>query len=112
MVKARGVKLVMSQREQAIGFKKRRVARHGLVQQIDGLQGVRLLRVSQNIIGARIELESSDIARRRLFDGGLFAGRKFCLQLVGDSLSDLALNGEHIREIAVISLSPQMPVGA
>ena len=38
MVKFKEVKLVMSKGERAIGFEKRWIARHSLVQQIDSLQ--------------------------------------------------------------------------
>src|SRR5438477_385874 len=36
--------------------------------------------------------------------------RKLCLELVSNRLCDLALNGEDIREIAIVSLRPKMRV--
>jgi hypothetical protein len=53
-----------------------------------------------------VEIERDDVAGRRLFDCVLFSWRKFGLQLVGNCLGDLTLNSEHVREIAVIGLSP------
>src|SRR5437764_3728406 len=64
MVKAKEVKLVMSPCEDAIGLKKRWIARYRLVQQIDCRQRVRAPAKAQpnDIIGARIELESDEIS--------------------------------------------------
>ena len=39
-----------------------------------------------------------------------FHWRKFCLQLVGDRLRDLALNHENVCQITIVSLRPQMRV--
>ena len=64
MVKAKEVKLVMNPGERAIGFEKRWIARHSLVQQIDCLQRVRAPAKARpnDIIGARIEIESDEIS--------------------------------------------------
>src|SRR5262245_62660357 len=64
------------------------------------------------MFGEGVEIEGADVARRGTFDGVLFNWREFGLQLVRDGLCDLALNREHIRKVAIISLPPQMPVGA
>ena len=47
-----------------------------------------------------------------LLDCLLFMWRKFGLQLVGNRLRDLALNGKDVRQFAVISLRPEVPIGA
>src|SRR6266536_1544061 len=109
MVDAKKIKRVMSEGELAIGIEKGWITRDSLVQQIDRLEGIRFpdrRRPQHNIFGARVEIERADIARRVTFDGVLFTWRKFCLQLISNRLCDLALNGEHVRQIAVISLGP------
>src|SRR6266481_3565907 len=109
MVVAKKIKRVMSEGELAIGIEKRWITRNSLGQQIDRLEGIRFpdrACPQQNIFGARVEIERADVARRGKFDGVLFPRRKLCLQLVGDRLCDLTLNGEHVRQVAVISLSP------
>jgi hypothetical protein len=45
-----------------------------------------------------------------LFDGFLFVRRKLGLQLVGNGLGDLALNGEDIGQIAIVGLGPEMRI--
>src|SRR5438034_11681051 len=64
MVKAKKVNLIMNPGERAIGFEKRRIPRYCLVQQIDCPQRVRAPAKAQpnDIIGARIELESDEIS--------------------------------------------------
>ena len=41
-----------------------------------------------------------------------FTWRKLRLQLVGNGLGDLALDGEDIRQIAIVGLRPQVYVSA
>jgi hypothetical protein len=47
-----------------------------------------------------------------LLDRILLRGRELRLQLVGDGFGDLALNGEDIGQIAIVSLRPEMSVVA
>src|SRR6266404_4592323 len=103
MVDAKEVKPTMNAGELAIGIQKRWITRDSLVQQIDCLE---LFVFPQKNFGARVKIERADVARRGTFDGVLFAWRKFCLQLFGNRLRDLALNRKHVRQIAVISLPP------
>src|SRR5207247_8460481 len=109
MVEAVKIKRVMSVGELTIRIEKRWITRHSLVQQIDRLEAIRFLPGAyrqKNIFGARVKIERADVARRRTLDCLLFTRRKFGLQLVRDRLRDLALDGEHVREIAVIRLPP------
>src|SRR6266849_4912389 len=106
MVETKKVKRVMSVGELAICLEKRWIMRDSLVQQIDRLQkiGSRITakdRCKKKIIGARVEIERADITRRGALDGALFGWGKFCLQLVGDRLCDLALNSEYVGKIAI-----------
>src|SRR5262245_8238261 len=108
MVKAKEVKPTMNIGKLAIRIEKRWIMRDSPVQQIDCLEVFRCrgrLRVQENF-GTRVKIERADIARRRTFDCVFLAWRKFGLQLIGNRLRDLALNGEHVRQIAVISLPP------
>src|SRR4030095_17149362 len=108
MVDAKEVKPIVSLGELAICIEKRWIMRDSLVQQIDCLElfccpGRR--RLEKNF-AARVKIERADVGRRGAFDGVLFAWRKLGLQLFGNRARDLALNREHVRQIAVISLGP------
>src|SRR5262245_53133467 len=46
------------------------------------------------------------------FNGALFLWRKVCLQLVGYCFCDLVLDSEHVRQIAIITLGPQILIAA
>src|SRR6266700_7503176 len=113
MVEAIKIKRVMSVGELEIRIKKRWITSDSLVQQIDRLEAIRFPPGAyrrKNIFGARVEIERADVTRRRTLDCLLFTRRKFRLQLIGNRLCDLALNGEHVRKIAVIGLSPYVSV--
>src|SRR6266481_8704644 len=115
MVEAVKIKRVMSVGELAIRIEKRWITRDSLVQQIDRLEAIRFPPGAyrrKNIFGARVEIERADVARRRTLDCVLFARRKFRLQLICDCFCNLALNSEYVCQIAVISLSPYVPVRA
>src|SRR6266480_3128719 len=113
MVKAKEVKLVVNQGEPAIGFEKRRITRHCLVQQIDCLQRIRHPPGnSPNIIGARIELESDEISGGLLLNSQSLRSCDFGVQSFGDFLRDLALDGKQIVQIAVELLGPDVRVRA
>src|SRR5437588_12817861 len=99
MVDGNEVKPTMSAGKLAMGIEKRWITRDSLGEQIARLEVIRFL-------GARVKIERADVGRRGTFDGVLFAWRKVGLQLFGNRLRDLALNREHVRQIAVISLPP------
>src|SRR4030095_10530619 len=110
MVESKPIKLAMSQGEQAMCLEKRWITRYSPIQQIDSLQQSRSRSTAKpcqkKIIGARIKIESRDVARRGAFDCVLFTWRKLGLKLLGNRLCNFALNREHVGKIAVISLSP------
>src|SRR5919198_5841684 len=102
MVVAKVVKAVMRLSQLAISFEKRRIMRDSLVQQIGRLKQFGFPGTAETcqkkIFGARVEIESSDVARRRTFDCIHFTWRKLGLKLPGNRFRDLALNREHIRK--------------
>src|SRR4029453_283707 len=116
MVKAKPIKLAMSQGEQTICLEKRCITRYSLIQQIDSLQQSRSRSTAKpcqkKIIGARIKIESRNVARRGAFDCVLFTWRKLGLKLLGNRLCNFALNGKNGRQIAVIIFSPSSSVVA
>ena len=108
---AQEVKLVMNYRELAIGFEKRWVARHRLVQEINCLQ--RILPPpgnSPNIVGPRIELESDEIVGGLFLNGQSLGRCDFGVQAFGDFLRDLALDRKQIIQIAVVLLGPDVGI--
>src|SRR6266480_73395 len=101
MISTEQVKPVMNRGEVAIGFEKRWIARHRLVQEIDCLQLVRRRRGKpQNIVGARIELESDEIGGWLVLNSESLSRCDFGVQSFGDFLRDLALDCEEIIQIA------------
>ena len=58
-----------------------------------------------------VKIVRCEVCRGSLLDRGLRLGRKLRLKVVSDSLCNFALNGENIREVAIIRLSPKMRVG-
>src|SRR3954452_1743890 len=67
---------------------------------------------SEKILGVRVEVKRSDIHRRRLFNGAFLAWRKLRLELIGDGFCDLTLDGKNVGQIAIVSLRPEMRIGA
>src|SRR2546421_7769173 len=55
-------------------------------------------------------LHMRQVSSGRLFDRFLLVRRKLRLQLVGNGLGDLALNGEDIGKIAIVGLGPEMRI--
>src|SRR4029453_12715800 len=108
MVDAKEVKPTMRVSELALGIEKRWITRDSPVKQIDCLELLRCpgrRRLEKNF-GARVKIKRADVGRRRTIDGVLFAWRKVGLQLFSNRLCDLRLNGEPLRQVAGISLSP------
>src|SRR5207245_8164365 len=64
----------------------------------------------QKVLGAAVEIKRRDVVCGGTLDRALFPRRKLGLELVSNRLCDLALNGEDIREIAIVSLRPKMGV--
>src|SRR5438874_7478530 len=104
----------MSPGYQAIGIEKCRIAGDGLVQQIDRWQqnclAVVYALLHKKVFGSRVEIECGDIGCWLTFDGVLFNRRKCYLQLLRNCLRNVAVNGKHVGEIAVVSLPPKTPV--
>src|SRR5882762_7330754 len=84
MVKAKKVNLIMNPGERAISFEKRRIPRYRLVQQIDCPQRVRVPAKARpnDIIGARIQLESDEITGWLLLNSQSLRGSHFGLRTV------------------------------
>src|SRR5438132_14390891 len=111
MIAADEIQLIMGVGELALREKERRISGQRLVQQINRLQQIRPTNGAETcrkneILGATVEIERSHIRRRRLFDGSFFTRRKLRLQLIRNRLGDLALNGEDVGQITIVSLSP------
>ena len=66
----------------------------------------------KNIIGARIEIESNEIARRLALNGQFLSRCDFGVKLLGNFLRDLALDCEQIIQIAVVLFDPDVRVSA
>src|SRR5207245_1350292 len=48
--------------------------------------------------------------RRPAFDATFFLGRKPCLEGAGYLLGDRALDGEYVGQLAIVAISPDLPI--
>src|SRR5947199_10660641 len=112
MVDAIEIKLIMSKGQLAIRIQKRWVARDSPVQQNDSLSKIHYLAPSlqKNIIGARIQIKSNEIPGRFALNGQFLSRCNFGMQLLGDFLRDLALDCEHVVQLALIVFDPHMGI--
>src|SRR5438105_11756157 len=106
------IKLIMGESQLAIRIQKRWVARDSPVQQIDCLPIIRIRDISpkKNVVGARIKIESNEIAGRFALNGKFLSGCNFGMQLLSDFLRDLALDCEHVVQIAVVVFDPDVGI--
>src|SRR6266566_5096744 len=95
----------MSEGQLAIRIEKRWVAR-------DSLRKVQYPAPSlqKNIIGARIQIKSNEIPGRSALNGQFLSRCNFGMKLVGDFLRDLALDCEHVVQIAIILFNPDVGI--
>src|SRR5438067_741955 len=102
----------MSEGQLAIRIQKRRVARDSPVQQNDSLSKIQYLAPSlqKNIIGARIQIKSNEIPGRFALNGHFLSRCNFGMKLVSDFLRDLALDCEHVVQIAVVLFDPDVGI--
>src|SRR5436309_14260637 len=116
MVQATMVKLVMSPGELTIRIEKRWITRHSLVQQVDYLHQIRYLATKgcprKHMTGARIEIESDEIAGRPALNGRFLSGRDFGVKLLSDFLRNLALDRKQVVQIAIVLFRPDVSVRA
>src|SRR5205814_1883027 len=67
--------------------------------------------LQKNIIGARIQIKSNEIPGRFALNSHFLSGCNFGMKLVSDFLRDLALDCEHVVQIAVILFNPDVGIG-
>ena len=93
MVEAKEIKPVMSVGELAIGIEKRWIARDSLVQQIDCLQKSSSAAIAgqKKIFGARVKIESDDIAGWRALNGQSFRAARFWREAARQSFCAISL---------------------
>src|SRR6266498_5216801 len=105
------IKLIVSKGQLAIRIQKRWVARDSPVQQIDCLPIIRFKRFpKKDVIGARIKIESNEIAGRAALNGQFLSGCNFGMKLLGDFLRDLTLDCEQVIQIAVVLFDPDVGI--
>ena len=115
VVEVKKIKKTVRPGHLTISGKERRVARDGLIKQIDSLQdggfynGAKAHAQEQGF-GAGVKVKGGNVTSRPLLDRGFFGWGKFRLELVRDGLCNLALDGKYIGQIAIVSLRPKMCV--
>ena len=114
MVVASEVHPVMRVSEPTVGIEERRITRDSLIQQLGGSEQIGFLVANIERVDKRsctaVKFECADIGRGCLLNVPLFIQRELRLQLVSDGLCDFGLDGEHVGEIAIVALRPEMRV--
>ena len=100
--------LVICKREGGIPF-------DCLIQQTNGLeQALRLRRTDKRSrderFGPNVQIVRSKISRWSLLDGRFLFGRKRGFKLGNDLFRKLALNREHVGEVAIVRLPPELHI--
>ena len=118
MIEAKEIKRVMSVGELAIGLEKRRIMRDAWFSRSSGLGAVFAFRSievrrQQKIFGARVEIKGAQIGCRWSLDGQFSQrGEILACNCSAIVLRDLTLDGEHVRQIAIVCFRPDVGVGA
>src|SRR6266487_7108566 len=117
MVVASEVNGVMSEGELAKRIEKRRIACDSLIQQVDPLEQIRFCltakaRIQNKIFRAVVEIERCEIGSRPALNGQFLSRRNFGVKLLSDFLCDLTLDCEHIVQVAIVLLRPDVRIGA
>ena len=104
--------------ELTMSEEKCRVARYRLIKKLHRFKKIISLArgvnaaVIEEFFCSQEEIVGSEVRRRALVDCTLFLWRKFGLKLIRNFLGNLALDGEHIGQIAIVFLRPHMRVVA
>src|ERR1051325_6634149 len=100
--------------ELAIGIEKRWIMCHSLVQKFNRLRYLRFDRIGhrENVFRTRVKIERCDVGGWLAFDGRFLRSRDFRVKLRGDFLRDVALDCEHLLQIAIVFFGPYMRVSA
>src|SRR6266550_6402054 len=114
---AKPVKVAVHPGEEAIRLEKRWIACHRLVQQIDCLQPSRFRvategRGEKEILAACVKIECDEVGGWLALNGPFLSSRDLGVQAFRHSLRDLALDGKHVVQIAIVLLGPYVGVGA
>src|SRR6266513_1928096 len=114
---AKPVKEAVHLGEEAVRLEKRGIARHSLVQQIDRLQQIGSPfategRGEKEILAACVKIECDEVGGWLALNGPFLSSRDLGVQAFRHSLRDLALDGKHVVQIAIVLLGPYVGVGA
>src|SRR5438445_10238513 len=86
-----------------------------LIQQANGLEQALVLRRAEQRslderLGPRVKVVGHKVLRRRLLNGGFLLGREVGFELRDDLFSQLVLNREHVRKVAIITFAPKVRI--
>src|SRR4029453_10340226 len=112
------VNVVVSPGQLAIRLEKRRVTGDSLIQQIGRLEQTRLPGASRahnsiqkKSFGAAIKIEGSEIGCWWSLNGKFLRSGDFGIKALCDFLRDLALDREHVFQIAIVLFRPDVRIG-
>src|SRR5262245_36912397 len=116
-VEATRVKVVVSPGELAVRLEEGWVMCDSLIQQLGRPQqicfrGRGKADIQKKTPGAGVEIESDEIEGGRALDGQFLSGRDFGIEVLDDFLRDFTLAREHLFQIAIILLRPDVRIRA
>src|SRR5436190_12783277 len=117
MIDPEKIEAIMNPSQFAMSEQELRIARDRLVEEARGFEKGRSAlcvkaSASHKGPGSHIAIISLEIARGFLFYHRFLSGRKLDLQLRDDLLGQLTLNGEYVRQLAIVMVRPNVGVGA
>ena len=68
--------------------------------------------ISINLHRLQVKIIGNDVIRRLLLHGCCLSKRKLSLKLIGNCFGNLTLNGENVRQIAIVGLGPEVRVAS
>ena len=117
VISAREIKVGMSASEQAVSGEELLIVGNGLFQKPHCLTqmlrgaGIKCERFIKRLC-PQVTVIGDKIRGRWLLNRSFLGGGKFCLKLICNRLSNVALNCKYVIEWAVIPLRPHMPVAS
>ena len=117
MIEPEKIEAIVSAYQFTMSGEKFRIACDRFVQEARGFEeGCSALGVEASTShqgpGSHVPVISLKIVRGSLLDDRFLSGRKLDLQLRDHLLGQLALNGEHVRYLAIVPVRPNVGVGA
>src|SRR4029453_19192146 len=109
------IELGVQPRTQTVSQRKLRIPRDRLIYQTERLytifQWIAYPAPTKQVARSQKKFVGGKVARRMNLHARSFARGKICAERLGDSLGQLALQSEKVRQLAIESISPNVRIG-